>query len=258
MAKKKFELTAVDIYPQVMNIYGDRGNIIYFKYRCALYGISVKTFDVSFGTADEPPIKDEADIFFMGGGQDAEQALIYGDFIKNKKSVLADALENNKIMLAICGSYQLMCDYYKTSSGKIIRGISFFKGFTESKTPRLKGNIAVKADNPEGAVLVGFENHGGRTYLEKGQKTIGTVLKGAGNNGEDKSEGARTGNFFGTYLHGSLLPKNFVFCDYLIDIALRNRYGISLDGIIKINGVTINNEFEILARKDIAELKKFV
>lgn len=252
--KKFFELIAVDLYPEIMNIYGDRGNIIYFRYRCSLYGINVKIFDVSIGT-DTRIEYDKADIYFMGGGQDAEQALIYDDFITNKKNILKRALEDNKIMLAICGSYQLLCDYYKSLDNKIIKGISIFKGFTESKTPRLIGNIAFEADNN---IMVGFENHGGRTYLEKGQRPLGLVLKGLGNNGEDKTEGAKTGNFFGTYLHGSFLPKNFAFCDRLIDIALKNRYDISLSEVIKINGINVDNDFEIKARKDIMDLRGYV
>jgi CobQ-like glutamine amidotransferase family enzyme len=255
--EKNFELTAVDLYPEIMNIYGDRGNIIYFKYRCSLYGIDIKTYDVSMVKGSEKEYG-EADIFFMGGGQDAEQALIYEDFINNKKNILTEAVENNKIMLAVCGSYQLLCDYYKSTDGKIIKGISIFKGYTESKTPRLIGNIAVKAGD---FILAGFENHGGRTYLEKGQNVLGRVLKGCGNNGEDKTEGARAGNFFGTYLHGSFLPKNFAFCDYLIDTALKNKYGVRLSEAAKRNGININNidsDFEIKARKDIADLRKFV
>ncbi len=255
--KKKFELTAVDLYPEIMNIYGDRGNIIYFKYRCSIYGIDIKTYDVSIGSETEK-VYNGADIFFMGGGQDAEQALIYEDFTNNKKNILTAAMQENKIMLAICGSYQLLCDYYKSTDGKIIKGISIFKGFTEACNPRLIGNIAVETEN---FVLVGFENHGGRTYMEKEQDVLGTVIKGFGNNGEDKTEGARTGNFFGTYLHGSFLPKNFAFCDYLIDIALKNKYGIALNEAAKINitdVIKIDNEFEIRARNDISDLKKFI
>ncbi len=252
--KKIFELIAIDLYPEIMNIYGDRGNPLYFRYRCSVYGINLRVFDVSFEAGKRIDM-DRADIFFIGGGQDAEQALIYEDFIKYKKSVLMKALENDKIMLAICGGYQLLCDYYKSLDNKIINGISVFRGYTESKTLRLIGNIAVKAEN---TVLVGFENHGGRTYLEGGQKALGTVLKGHGNNGKDKTEGAVTGNFFGTYMHGSFLPKNYIFCDYLINIALKKKYNVSLDEIIKINGIEIDNDFEMKARKDIADLKRFL
>lgn len=255
--KKQFELTAIDLYPEIMNIYGDRGNIIYFKYRCSLYGINLKIFDVSIGKKAEKEYN-PADIFFMGGGQDAEQALIYEDFFNDKKNILIESLNRNKVMLAICGGYQLLCDYYRTGSGKIMKGISAFKGYTESGTPRLTGNIAVKSGE---LVLIGFENHGGRTYLEKNQNYIGTVLKGYGNNGEDKTEGARTGNFFGTYIHGSFLPKNFAFCDYLIDLSLKNKYGITLEEVLKINGKgadNIDNNFEMQARKDVSDLKKFV
>jgi len=109
-------------------------------------------------------------------------------------------------MLAVCGSYQLLCDYYKSSDNKIVKGISLFNAYTESKRPRLTGNIAIKFND---VIAVGFENHGGRTYLEKKQESFGTVLYGSGNNGDDKTEGARTNNFFGTYLHGSFLPKKF-------------------------------------------------
>ncbi len=255
--KTKFELTAVDIYPEIMNIYGDGGNLIYFKYRCSLYGIETKIFNISMETGH----KDEwekSDVFFMGGGQDAEQALIYEDFIHNKKDVLLKAVEKNKIMLAICGAYQLLCDYYKSADNKIIKGISVFKGYTEYVYPRFTGNIAVKWGH---LTLVGFENHGGRTYLEKTQNYMGLVLKGYGNNGKDNTEGARTGNFFGTYMHGSFLPKNFVFCDYLIDTALKNKYGVSIEEVLKMNSINksvMDNIFEIRARKDIADLKKFV
>ena len=253
---KKFELTAVDLYPEIMNIYGDRGNIIYFKYRCSVYGIKINIIDVSLGKNSEKECG-SADIFFMGGGQDAEQALIYDDFSSCKKNILTESLNKNKIMLAICGGYQLLCDYYKSADGKIMKGISLFKGYTESGTPRLTGNIAVKSGD---TVLIGFENHGGRTYLDNGQNCIGTVLKGFGNNGKDKTEGAKTGNFFGTYMHGSFLPKNFVFCDYLIGLALQNKYGVNLPEAMEINGVKaveIDDNFEINARKDVRDLKVF-
>ncbi|MCL4498136.1 MAG: glutamine amidotransferase [Deltaproteobacteria bacterium] len=255
---KKFELTAVDLYPEIMNIYGDRGNILYFKYRCSVYGIEIKIINITVGKNYKYKEECEsADIFFMGGGQDAEQALIYEDFFSGKKNILMESLNKNKIMLAICGGYQLLCDYYKSSDGKIMKGISVFKGYTESGTPRLTGNIAVKSG---GTILIGFENHGGRTYLDSNQDCMGTVLKGYGNNGKDKTEGARTGNFFGTYLHGSFLPKNFVFCDYLIGLALQNKYGVNLWEAMEINGMKadeIDDNFEIKARKDVRDLKRF-
>lgn len=251
--KKLFKLTAIDLYPEIMNIYGDRGNVLYFKYRASLYGISLIIENISLGAGFSAY---NTDIIFMGGGQDAEQALIYNDFIKNKKNILEKALALDKIMLAICGSYQLLCDYYKSLDGKIIKGASLFKGYTEARSPRLIGNIAVKFKD---IIAVGFENHGGRTYLEKGQEPFSSVLKGLGNNGEDESEGARTNNFFGTYLHGSFLPKNFAFCDYMIDVALKNRYKISLDEVIKLNNIdAVDNTFEIMARKDIKALNGFI
>ncbi len=246
-----FKLSAIDLYPEVMNIYGDRGNVLYFKYRAGLYEIDVNIRNCSIGEGFDPEI---VDIIFIGGGQDAEQMLIYKDFMDIKKRLLKEALEKDRIMLSICGGFQLLCDYYKTADSRTIEGISIFKGYTEAKTPRLTGNIATIFEDT-GSVIVGFENHGGRTYLEKGQKCFMKVLCGYGNNGEDKTEGAKTGNFFGTYLHGSLLPKNFTFCDYLINTAVKNRYMISLGDIAAKKGINIDNTFEINARKDIKGLR---
>jgi hypothetical protein len=245
-------LTAVDLYPEIMNIYGDRGNILYFKYRASLYGIDVNIQSCSINETFN--IKN-IDIIFIGGGQDAEQALIYKDFAASKKELLKDAKNMGKLMLSICGGFQLLCNYYKTADNKIIEGISIFDGYTEAKKPRLIGNIATAFKD---MIIVGFENHGGRTYLSNAQESFGKVLYGHGNNDDGKTEGAVSDNFFGTYLHGSILPKNFQFCDYLIDLALKNRYMTTLDKVVKVNSLNIDNNFEINARKDIKELKKFV
>lgn len=252
--KKKFELTAVDLYPEIMNIYGDRGNILYFKYRASLYGITVNIGSCSIGEKFDT---DKTDIMFIGGGQDSEQALIYKDFITNKKNALKDAKDAGKIMLSICGGYQLLLNYYKTLDNKIIEGISIFDGYTaaEPEKPRLTGNIASAFKD---TIIVGFENHGGRTYLSESQQNFGKVLFGFGNNGVDKTEGAISNNFYGTYMHGSILPKNFQFCDILIDTAVKNKYKITLNEIITKNNINIDNNFEINARKGIRDLKKII
>ncbi|MHB1680054.1 MAG: type 1 glutamine amidotransferase [bacterium] len=250
----KLNLNAIDLYPEIMNIYGDRGNILYFRYRASLYGISVDIKPCSIG--DKIDIN-KTDIMFIGGGQDSEQALIYKDFIINKKNMLKDAKDTGKIMLAICGGYQLLLNYYKTLDNKIIEGISIFDGYTaaEPEKPRLTGNIASAFKD---TIIVGFENHGGRTYLSESQQNFGKVLFGFGNNGIDKTEGAISNNFYGTYTHGSILPKNFQFCDMLINIAVNNKYKITLDEIITKNNINIDNNFEINARKDIKDLKKII
>lgn len=258
--KKTFELTAFDLYPEIMNIYGDRGNMLYFKYRASLYGIKVSSVNVPLCSELDC---DNADIIFMGGGQDSEQALIYEDLVCVKKDALKKAMEEGRVMLAVCGSYQLLCDYYINADGKVINGISIFKGFTESKSPRFTGNIATGFTAPVNfkhgrLTLVGFENHGGRTYLDSGQEPLGSVLYGSGNNGKDGTEGAITNNFFGTYLHGCFLPKNYLFCDYLLEIALNNKYQVSLAEVVEFTGLSPDDEFEKLARRDVREFRKIL
>ena len=250
----KLNLNAVDLYPEIMNIYGDRGNILYFRYRASLYGINV---NIKSATVGEKIDINKTDIMFIGGGQDSEQALIYKDLTINKKNELKDAKDAGKIMLSICGGYQLLLDYYKAADNKIIEGISIFNGYTiaEPKKPRLTGNIASIFGD---ITIVGFENHGGRTYLSESQQGFGKVLAGYGNNGTDKSEGAIANNFYGTYIHGSILPKNFIFCDMLIDTAVKNKYKIGLDEITAKNNINIDNNFEINARKDIKDLQKII
>ncbi len=213
-------LRVAHLYPDVMNIYGDRGNIIALRFRCVSRGIGFELTDVGVGDAFEPV---EFDLVLIGGGQDREQRRIADDLVA-KGPALRAAIDDGLAALAVCGGFQLFGDRYVDHEGGIIPGIGVFDLETRHPGPRADrcvGDVVLVTDFGE---VVGFENHGGRTYLAPGQKPFGSVKRGFGNNAEDGGEGARTKNAFGTYLHGSLLPKNPALCDELIRIGLERRY----------------------------------
>lgn len=220
-APSAYALTAVHLYPDVLNIYGDRGNVIALRYRCEARGIRLTVLDVSIGDPFDP---EAADIVLVGGGQDREQRRIADDLVARGPALRA-AIDAGLPALVVCGGFQLFGHRYVDHQGGIIPGISVFDLETRHPGPRADRCIGdVVLETPEGEV-VGFENHGGRTYLAPGQAPFGRVLRGFGNNAEDGTEGARTKNAIGTYLHGSLLPKNPALTDELILLALRRRYG---------------------------------
>lgn len=218
----RYSLTLGHLYPDQLNLYGDRGNILTLRRRCDLRGIELRVVGLGIGDALAP---DEYDMLFIGGGQDKEQAPVAQDLYEMKGIGLWAAIEDDMPVLAVCGGYQLLAHYYRPAQGPDMRGLGVFDAWTIHKgpqAPRCIGNIAISW---EGKTLVGFENHGGRTYLGTA-KPLGKVLKGYGNNAEDHTEGAVYRNAYGTYLHGSLLPKNPHFADHLITLALRRKYGI--------------------------------
>jgi len=228
--KPLFTLTLGHLYPAQLNLYGDRGNIITLRRRCQMRGIALRVVPLGIGDALAP---DEYDLLFIGGGQDREQAPVSQDIFDMKGIGLWAAVEDDMPVLAVCGGYQLLAHYYRPASGPDMRGLGIFDAWTIHKganVPRCIGNIAIEWN---GSTLVGFENHGGRTYLGTA-KPLGKVLKGHGNNSEDHSEGAMYRNAFGTYLHGSLLPKNPHFADHLLALALRRSYELSDDDLKKI------------------------
>ena len=209
------------LYPDQLNLYGDRGNILVLRQRCQQRGIQLRVVELGIGDALAP---DEYDMLFIGGGQDKEQAPVAQDLLEIKGIGLWASIEDDMPVLAVCGGYQLLAHYYRPASGPDMRGLGVFDAWTIHKGPRVArciGNIAISWN---GTTLVGFENHGGRTYLGSAQP-LGKVLKGHGNNSEDGTEGAVYRNTYGTYLHGSLLPKNPHFADHLIGLALRRKYG---------------------------------
>jgi lipid II isoglutaminyl synthase (glutamine-hydrolysing) len=207
------------LYPDLMNIYADRGNLIVLERRCAWRGIG---FELSARGLGETLEADTHDIFYIGGGQDRDQRLCAVDLIETKRDGLHAAAARGALVLGVCGGYQLLGHSY-TLGDEEIPGVGLLDVHTvRDDGPRLIGNVAIEPALANGAdgVLAGFENHGGRTYLGAGQAALGRVLRGHGNDGHSGFEGARTGNTIGTYLHGPLLPKNVWFADWLIARAL--------------------------------------
>jgi len=217
------KLTIHHLYADMMNLYGDRGNVISIKKRCEWRGIPVDVVDVGLGERVSPT---GCDIFLFGGGQDREQAHLADDLSGSKGADLRAIAEDGGVILGVCGGYQLMGNSYETPEGEKLPGVGIFDLHTEPRKPdeeRLIGNVLVRVRAPEtgeSREVVGFENHGGRTHLGD-TEPLGEVLVGHGNNGEDDTEGARRLNAYGTYLHGSLLPKNPWLTDRLILSALR-------------------------------------
>ncbi|GCE06470.1 glutamine amidotransferase [Dictyobacter aurantiacus] len=218
-------LTLGHLYPDQLNLYGDRGNILTLRRRCQLRGIELRVVGLGVGDALAP---DEYDMLFIGGGQDKEQAPVAQDLYEMKGIGLWAAIEDDMPVLAVCGGFQLLAHYYRPAEGPDMRGLGVFDAWTEHKGPHVARCIGDIALSWNGQTLVGFENHGGRTYLGTA-RPLGKVLKGYGNNAEDQTEGAIYRNAYGTYLHGSLLPKNPHFADYLIELALQRKYGDQAD-----------------------------
>lgn len=217
------KLKLAHLFPAEMSIYGDRGNVIALRQRCAWRGVELVV------TAVEPG--DEVDwasfdLAFFGGGQDSGQALIATDLLERQGPGLRAAIEDGLALLAICGGYQLLGHYFLTHTGERLPGLGVLDVYTVGGKQRLIGNIVVESaiDGAQGR-LVGFENHSGRTYHGPGVRPLGRVVVGHGDNGEDGVGGAVYKNAFGCYLHGSLLPKNPQLTDHLIGLALARRYG---------------------------------
>jgi len=210
------------LYPKLMNLYGDRGNIICLRRRCEARGIDLTVDELDLGDALDPQA---CDLIFIGGGQDREQRRIVRDLIDVKGEAIRRAVEEGVTALAVCGGYQLFARYYRPAAGEDLPGLGIFDAFTQhpgENVARCIGNVVAEWD---GGTLVGFENHGGRTFVGDGARPLATVRSGHGNNGLDKTEGAVYKNAYGTYLHGSLLPKNPRFADHLLRLALRRRHG---------------------------------
>lgn len=206
----------------MMNLYGDRGNVISLRKRCEWRGIPVEVVDVGLGERVSPT---GCDIFLFGGGQDREQSLLAEDLSGSKGADLRSIVEDGGVVLGVCGGYQLMGHHYETLEGEKLPGVGVFDLYTKPGAPdeaRLIGNVLVRVPLADGSIreVVGFENHGGRTYLGE-VEPLGEVVAGHGNNGRDGGEGARRLNAYGTYLHGSLLPKNPWLTDQLILEAVR-------------------------------------
>lgn len=207
------------LYPDLMNIYADRGNLLMLRRRCEWRGLGFELTGVGLGEGLDP---DGADLYYMGGGQDRDQELCAGDLFEHKRDALAAAAARGALVLGVCGGYQLLGHSYQLAEAEL-PGIGLLDVHTvRSEGSRLTGNVAIEVDLPGSAtsVLAGFENHAGRTHLGPRARALGRVLKGYGNNGADAQEGAREGTVIGTYMHGPLLPKNAWFADWLIATAI--------------------------------------
>jgi CobQ-like glutamine amidotransferase family enzyme len=214
-------LHLVHLYPGLLNLYGDRGNIITLRERLAWRGMDLHVHEVGLG--DEFPDV-PVDMLFMGGDQDREQVVVIDDLRERHAERVQQLVEDGVPFLAVCGSYQLLQRYYHPAVGPDLIGLGIFDAHTVHPgpdVPRCVGNIVAEWDL---GTIVGFENHGGRTYLEGDTMPLARVTTGFGNNGQDGTEGARAHNAFGTYIHGSLLPKNPAFADLLLRLALDRRY----------------------------------
>ena len=213
------------LYPELMNIYADRGNIAVLRARCEWRGIG---FEVSSATIGEPLDPDGADLFYVGGGQDRDQMAVASDMAGPKRDALHAAADRGAAILAVCGGYQLLGHSYQLGDRELPGAGLVDLRTVREEGPRLIGNCAIESDLGGGPrVIAGFENHGGRTYLGPEEQPLGRVLRGHGNNGRDGFEGVRRGNVIGTYLHGPLLPKNVWLADRLIELAL----GVELEGL---------------------------
>jgi CobQ-like glutamine amidotransferase family enzyme len=214
----EMKLTIGHLYPDLLNLYGDRGNIACMVRRCLWRGIRAETIEINAGDSID---FEKLDIVLLGGGSDREQMIVCRKLRKVREQ-FRDYVENNGVVIAVCGGYQLLGKYYRTDAGTI-EGLHLLDLYTEQGEGRLIGNIILSSELSDSPV-VGFENHGGRTCLN-GCRPFGRVLYGAGNDGRSGYEGVIYKNVIGTYLHGPLLPKNSQICDYLLEKALARKYG---------------------------------
>lgn len=217
---KERRLNILHLYPEQMNLYGDRGNVLALSQRARWREIPSAIVTREVG---EPIDWDMVDLVFMGGGEDTHQSLIAADFVEMAPELVA-RLQDGMPMLAICGAFQLLGRSYQAADGRELPGIGFLDAYTKAGTKRAIGDVVVQTTlDIKPRTLVGFENHGGRTYLGAATQRLGVVQLGQGNNGVDQSEGAVQDHVIGTYLHGSLLPKNPHLADLLLSWALAYR-----------------------------------
>lgn len=230
------ELTLYQFAPDKLNLYGDRGNIIVLKERCKWRNIDLNVVEIK---TTEGIDLSKADILFIGGGSDREQSLVTQDLM-NIKNEFKAAIEDGVSCLTICGGYQFLGNYYELLDGTKLKGLEILDFYNVSKPGRLIGNVVIESEDM--GKIVGFENHGGRTYHN--YDALGKVISGHGNNGEDEKEGLRYKNLIGTYLHGPILPKNPNIADKLILSALERKYGVKELALL-------NDKIENNAKEDV-------
>ena len=217
------KLKICHLYPETLNLYGDRGNVLCMKKRLEWRGIDCEVDSLSIGETKD---LSGFDLFFMGGGQDFEQEVLLRDLAGRNGREIGRAIQNRKTLLCICGGYQILGTHYETRDGVRCEFLGAIDLYTVGGDKRLIGNYAYRlADGGKDDLVIGFENHSGRTYLGEGVRPLGSVLAGYGNNGKDQTEGVRFQNVYGTYSHGPVLPKNPGLCDHILAAALARKYG---------------------------------
>lgn len=235
------ELKICHMYPDVLNLYGDRGNVLCMTRRLKWRGIDVSVTKLPIGDSRSLA---GFDLVFIGGGQDFEQQVLLSDLHRGKDKEIKAAIEDGVTFLTICGGYQMLGSYYETFDGKRCDFIGALDLYTKGSVKRMIGNYKFRCSpSAGGSVVVGFENHSGKTWLGSGLEPLGKVLSGYGNNGEDGSEGAHYKNVFGTYSHGPLLPKNPELCDLILKTALERKYGSA-------ELLPLDDSFELLAHDE--------
>jgi CobQ-like glutamine amidotransferase family enzyme len=237
------DLRIAFLYPELMNIYGDRGNILTMSRRARWRGIDVSVDNVSIGDRIDP---DYYDFYFFGGGQDKQQIAVSEDLQGQKGDALKEAVERGAVVLSVCGGYQLLGKYYRPFDAEDLPGIGLFDAHTDASNTRYIGNVLIDCSLPGVGTIVAFENHSGRTYLGPGCRPLGKSIIGGGNNGEDGTEGAVYKHAYGCYLHGSLLPKNPKLADLLLAQALERRHG-------PVELAPLNDKLELSAHDQAAE-----
>lgn len=211
------------LYPETLNLYGDRGNVLCMRKRLEWRGIDCEVDSLSIGETKD---LSGFDLFFMGGGQDFEQEVLLRDLAGPNGREIRRAIEDQKTFLCICGGYQILGTHYETKDGVRCEFLGAIDLYTVGGEKRLIGNYVYRlADNGKDDLVAGFENHSGRTFLGEGVRPLGTILAGYGNNGKDHTEGVRYKNVYGTYSHGPVLPKNPGLCDRILKSALERKYG---------------------------------
>lgn len=236
-------LKIAHLFPGAMGLYGDQGNVLALRRRCQWHDIPVEVVPVQSGRDFSPW---EWDLVFLGGGADRDQEAVAAELTGIHSGKLTEAISTGLTVLAVCGGYQFLGQSYRTAEGDLLEGLGVLPIRTENGPGRLVGPVEVETTHELGGILVGFENHGGRTYLLGDAEPLGKVLRGHGNNGEDRTEGCRLHNCFGTYLHGPILPQNPRFADTLIRCALQRKLGgeVSLD--------PLDDRLELAARTEAA------
>lgn len=216
------DLRIAFLYPELMNIYGDRGNILALSRRAQWRGVTVQVDRVSIGDRIDP---DYYDFYFFGGGQDKQQVAVSEDLQGQKGDALKEAVERGAVVLSVCGGYQLLGRYYRPFDGGDLPGVGLLDVHTDASNTRFIGNVLIDCNLSGVGAIVAFENHSGCTFLGPGCKPLGKSVIGGGNNGKDGTEGAVYKTAYGCYLHGSLLPKNPRFADLLLSQSLARRHG---------------------------------